>query len=53
MEVWAYCLMSNHVHLVAVPESTIEAFAFKKEDIKILVTDLDEEMERYESLYQL
>ena len=21
MEVWAYCLMPNHVHLIAVPES--------------------------------
>lgn len=23
VEIWAYCLMSNHVHLIAVPETTV------------------------------
>ena len=40
-------------NLLAPPYEAIRALSFKKEDIKVLVTDLDEEMVRYESLYQL
>lgn len=39
--------------LIVVPQRTLNELSFKKEDIKILVTDLDDEMARYESLFHL
>jgi HD-like signal output (HDOD) protein len=39
--------------LVEMPRAAIAALAFQKEDLKVLVADLDEEMARYENLYQL
>lgn len=40
-------------NLLAPPYEAVKALSFGKEDIKVLVTDLDEEMARYDSLYQL
>ena len=41
------------VNLVQPPHDAIAALSFRKEDIKILVTDLDNEMIRHESLFTL
>jgi len=46
-------ISSIGLNTMAPPYEAIKALSFRKEDVKVLVTDLDEEMVHYESLYQL
>lgn len=46
-------ISSIGMNLVAPPYDAIKALSFNKEDLKVLVIDLDEEMIRYEGLYHI
>lgn len=46
-------ISSVGLNLTAPPGEALKALSFTKEDVKVLVVDLDEEMIRYEDLYRL
>lgn len=46
-------ITSIGINLVPPPKETIVALMLTKEDLKVLITDLDSEISRYESLFKL